>query len=620
MLNGFTHLVRHTCLWLVFLGGSFACTQREDAPLDPKLSEEQARKEQREQEQKDKARLRGLDSLFATQVPKPPSDARLFSRQDNKKQEGEAQYMSSSTSRNILQDGFYTKIKRSVQVEGCEYTDIFQHGLPVDVVWPGNIIDLASAQSYNPQEITQLQALRAPGRVSMAVVNGQSDLVEEVKTFEKSSVYEALNKLVGKNKKGLPADITFTSHLVHSTSEMAYFMGITQQEFDQKYKSTFAAVRWQENTYKVLVQLRQVFFTLVFDDPSPRASSLFSPELTVERFKAINKSSAPLGYISSVSYGRSFVMLIEEKRRTYRDESEIKKAVEVYKPGNQKTSPKGEKHGSHSKQGPSSPLSIVSSANIYIRQIGGKELRIDDMLTKSPDKLLKFIADNATFGPGNIGYPIAYRVKSLGDLRSVLYRNEVKDRYEFVDYEPAEDKNRITISGIKIDLKGMGTKTRGGNYPNISHHSWFKVNMLELSVWSRDLVPSHQKQILYREHEGVSSIENRRPIEVKPYVSPELGIVPNAIIKLRLSVSCRAERYTNGLLWGDRDAAEKTYDLSVEFSYDPSKKEWVARQHGSYFENDLFRKIGVHEIFNFCPVHFELKYSFRTDQVIYPKK
>lgn len=87
----------------------------------------------------------------------------------------------------------------------------------------------------------------------------------------------------------------------------------------------------------------------------------------------------------------------------------------------------------------------------------------------------------------------------------------------------------------------------------------------------------------------------------------------NAIIKLRLSVSCRAERYTDGLLWGDRDAAEKTYDLSVEFSYDPSKKEWVARQHGSYFENDLFRKIGVHEIFNFCPVHFELKYSFRTD-------
>lgn len=554
------------------------------------------------QEVREQRRLSGLDSLFAHTLRRPQLTTQTFRRSMQTHRQGEPRRMHPGSSLNVLTDAFYTPIKRVVSVEGCEYTDMFQHALPVDIIWPGNIIDLASAQRNSPIEVAALQPYRASGRISLAVVNGQTDLVEEVSSFDKSSVYEALNSLIKKNKGGLPADLTFSSHSVRSESEMAYFMGVTRDEYNQNYRSSFSGVRWGENTYKMLVQLRQVFFTVVFDDPSPSASRLFRGGLTVDKFKALNMGGAPLGYISSVSYGRSFVMLIEEKRRSYRDEADMKMAVEAYNPQRKATSPSA------------MPSPEV---NIFVRQIGGKTLPVEDILLKSPDKLLAFLAEHARFGPDNIGYPIAYRLKALGDMKPVYYKNEVKDKYEFVDYELVEDANKVTIGGITIDIQGMGTKTEGGNYPEISNHSFFRLHLCKISITSDDAKDDYgaytQRYVGERDFSGINGTRIAIPFT---FVSPELGRTPKARILMELNLMCHAQRYSNGLFGGGSKVKEHDYKIFVWFWYDISKQRWVVDYTGANQFED-FRYFGVTDRLNYCPVRFRVNYSFRTEQKQY---
>lgn len=557
------------------------------------------------QEAKEQSRLTGLDSLLGKSHDRSQAVSQEFRRTMHTQRQGDPKRMRPSSSPNVLEDAFYAPIKRMVSVNGCEYSDLFQHALPVDVIWPGNIIDIASAQRNAPLEVSSLMPYRAKGRISLAVVNGQSDLVEEVASFDKSSVYEALNSLIKKNKNGLPADLMFSSHLVRSESEMAYFMGVTQQEYEQSYKSSFSAVRWGENTYKMLVQLRQVFFTVVFDDPSVSASRLFSSDLTVEKFKALHKDGASLGYISSVSYGRSFVMLIEEKRRTYRDEGEMKKVVELYNP----------------QAKPSTPTRpSMSHVNIFVRQIGGKALPVQDVLIKSPEKLLSFLAEHASYTPDNIGYPIAYRLKSLADLKPVLYKKEINDKYEFDDYELVEDTNKVSIGQITIDVKGMGTKTQGGNYPEVSNRSFFRLHMCKVSIVSDDGKQDYGAYTKrYVGNADFSGIKGGHITVPYTFVSPELGVTPKASILMELNLMCTAERYANGLGWGifgARDSAEKDYKIFVWFRYDPSKKRWGVSHSGTTHFVD-FKSFGVSEKFNYCPINFSVRYSFSTEQKEY---
>ncbi|MDO4708168.1 MAG: thiol-activated cytolysin family protein [Porphyromonadaceae bacterium] len=557
-----------------------------------------------EQAVKEQGRLSGLDSLFSQDLNRQPSASREFRRQMQAQSQGQPKRMLPSSSPNVLKDAFYAPIKRVVSVDGCEYSDLFQHALPVDVIWPGNIIDITSAQRNVPTEITALQPYRAKGRISLAVVSGQENLVEEITSFDKSSIYESLNSLIGKNKKGLPADIVFSSHLVRSESEMAYFMGVTKEEYEQSYKSSFAGVRWEENTYKMLVQLRQVFFTVVFDDPSPSASRLFTSSLTVEKFKQLHKGRAPLGYISSVSYGRSFVMLVEEKQRTYRDEGEMKKAVEVYSPQYKSRVPHPQ----------------FSQVNVFVRQIGGKTLPVQDILLKSPEKLLSFLAEHATFGPDNIGYPIAYRIKALGDLKPVLYRNEIKDKYEFIDYELVEDTNKVTIDGITLNIKGLGEKTEGGDYPHVSNYSFFRLHQCKVSILpddddKQDYSSYVKKYVGGADISGIDGASIRVPYT---FVTPELGVTPRAAIQMELNLMCHASTYSNGFIGigGGRKSRDFDYKVFVEFRYDISKGCWMVRHTGATSHSD-FKNFGVNTVLNHCRVSFDVDYSFRTDQKTY---
>ncbi|MBR9920355.1 MAG: thiol-activated cytolysin [Bacteroidetes bacterium] len=174
------------------------------------------------------------------------------------------------------------------------------------VIYPGNMLQGNSLNSATPKIIG---VKRAGGTISTDVVDGNIQPAFEVDEITKSDVTIAINSIVNSSTGVLPANFTFRYENVQSREQFALSAGVDVNSsfVDLEANVNFSSDK-EYNRY--LVTLNQSYYTMSFDIPTS-LDDLFDPSVTPEDLAKYVGPGNPATYISDVTYGRIFYMLIE---------------------------------------------------------------------------------------------------------------------------------------------------------------------------------------------------------------------------------------------------------------------------------------------------------------------
>lgn len=176
----------------------------------------------------------------------------------------------------------------------------------VNVVYPGSLLQGASLNNGTPDVIA---VKRGPGTVSIDLVNGSNFVYANLPEVKKSYITQALNDIVNDNNEVLPARFTFDHQQVKTKDELALALNVNVDIAPVELEVGFD-FSTEAETNHYLVTLKQTFFTMSYDIPSTY-DDFFDPSVTPMDLAKYVHSGNPAVYVSDVTYGRVFYLLIE---------------------------------------------------------------------------------------------------------------------------------------------------------------------------------------------------------------------------------------------------------------------------------------------------------------------
>lgn len=571
--------------------------------------------QKRQQEEQNRVWRTGLDSVLA--LGGEVSTGRLieFSPQESTQDtyvDGKKVIEHKLTgSSDVLKAGYYRKVQRTIRLAGNEALPEYTANLTPDVVWPGNLIYANSVRGVTLQELTGLNDYRTPGRVTMAVVNGASNLSRQITDYRFSEVTKTLNELIASSQGAFPANLSYSVHAVRTLGEASYYLRIPEKQLreDKRYKA-FQNVKWDINTFKAVISFSQDFFTLVYDDPNGGASGLFNTRLTPKKLGEYTSKGNPLAYISSVTYGRRFVAIIEETRRVYEDRTGMEQSVRTALPNNEriKDTSLGKTTGDGASHRDVSDLKDLTQIKIHIHLVGGKDV-FSSSISSIPTmrELQRFLVETASEEQTKgYGYPVSCRIKYLHGLRTVYVPHGINSVYSFPDYELEQDDNKITVSGLRLEGRALSDKPTYGGY-NLILTSACIVPYIHLG-YSLDGVHEHVIPLL-QDFKGsfLRGVNQALPSQTLP----PFGVSPNGYIRISYEAKYLVNR---GAKWGNiTDITAVSFFRNIYFRYDPSTHKWYIDASESTDRDIPFRAIGNYSNEQYCPVELRLHYRISTE-------
>lgn len=196
------------------------------------------------------------------------------------------------------------EIRRSIG-EAPEEFPIFSPN--ADVIWPGAALQGASITSPTPDRII---AKRGTGKVVINNITGTFHSSESVPEVTISNILGAANKIIADQPDKFPANLAISIERVRTKEEFALRLQANASFFG--LFSSSASFNFDENDVysRFLVTLNQAFYALIFERP-PRVQDFFHPDVTPGDLAPFIGPNNPPAYISSVTYGRIFYLLIE---------------------------------------------------------------------------------------------------------------------------------------------------------------------------------------------------------------------------------------------------------------------------------------------------------------------
>ena len=175
-----------------------------------------------------------------------------------------------------------------------------------DVIYPGSMLQGNSLNSGNPNPIV---VERAGGTVSINILDGNLVSSFEVEQVKKSTITNAINNIIANATGTLPANFNIKVESVQSREEFALALGVDVNSTFVELESNLN-YNYDSEKSSFLVSLNQSYYTMSFDLPTS-LDQLFAPSVTPEDLAIYVGPNNPATYISSVTYGRIFYMLIE---------------------------------------------------------------------------------------------------------------------------------------------------------------------------------------------------------------------------------------------------------------------------------------------------------------------
>jgi hypothetical protein len=323
------------------------------------------------------------------------------------------------------------------------------------VIYPGSLLQGNSLRKATPDVIA---VERAGGTISYDLVNGNISSYFSVEKVAKSSIQNAMNQIIANSPADLPANFVFNYSQVQSERALALKLGID-------YETAFTSISGNfgfssgSNLNRIVVELNQSFYTMSFDIPTS-LDGLFAPSVTPADLAKYVYEGNPATYISDVTYGRIYYMLIESTS-SY---TEMEAAVSASFSG-VVASTNADISG-HS-------LNTLSNLIIKVMAFGGEATTT--MLTigeSNLNNLVTLLAQSTTIATG---VPISYVVRSVYDNRIVSV--QLATQYDVTNCEPAQPGtfNFLNAQNLGLPIPApvkvmMGDVNGDGNQDIIYNH------------------------------------------------------------------------------------------------------------------------------------------------------
>lgn len=277
----------------------------------------------------------------------------------------------------------------------------------VSVVYPGSLLQGASLNSSTPDVIA---VKRGGGIVSIDIINGSGAVAVSLPEIRKSSVTQALNDIIYNNNKVMPARFTLQHENVKTKEELALSLGLSVDAWGVSIASNLGFTS-SDNTNHYVVALKQSFYTMSYDIPYNYGDLFASTVKPMDLAKYVSPGN-PACYVSDVTYGRVFFLLIESTSSA----TEISAAITA-------------SYSSVSGTVNASSLSSLENLNVKVMALGGETVNtfssIEAAELTSLTYLLGQSADIQT------GVPLSYVVRTV--YSNKLVKNKLNLEYTIND-------------------------------------------------------------------------------------------------------------------------------------------------------------------------------------------
>lgn len=266
-----------------------------------------------------------------------------------------------------------------------------------EVIYPGSLVQGSSLAGATPEPIV---VERAAGTISIDIVNGSQGVSQPVDQVKRSTISQATNDIIEANSGVVPAAFTFNFSEVQSSQEMALKMGVNYSTLTTKVRSDLSFSS-SSDYRRVLVSFNQRFYTMSYDLPTSMAQ-VFAPSVTPEDLDPYVGPGNPACYISSVTYGRRYYLLIESTSTLEEMRASIQGSYEAAV-----SSGGGSFSGKY--------VTELSEVNIKIFALGGNADSAIAAFNGDLSQLRGYLQDSDI----RTGVPLSYVVRNVVDNRTV---------------------------------------------------------------------------------------------------------------------------------------------------------------------------------------------------------
>lgn len=311
-----------------------------------------------------------------------------------------------------------------------------------DIIYPGNLLQGASLENATPDPIP---VKRAGGTIVMTILNGSETVSKDIPVVNLSNVTQAQNDIIATANNTLPARFTFTMEEVNTNEELALSLDVKAQYLKVKVGASLDFS--SDNEYnRFLVKLNQSFFTMAYQLPTSYAE-IFAPEVTSADLTPYIGSGNPGAFISSVTYGRIFYLLIEstESKKDIRASLDASFNAAV---------------SSGSLSADARYIEELSDVRVKAYAMGGESSDAISAITTDFDALKNFLAQGGTI---NSGVPVSYVVRSLSNPSKIV-NVKINTEYDLTNCISVQQSFENAIFWYRTDdnhfYETGGTSTR----------------------------------------------------------------------------------------------------------------------------------------------------------------
>jgi thiol-activated cytolysin len=181
-----------------------------------------------------------------------------------------------------------------------------------NVIYPGSLLQGASLRKATPDIIA---VDRAGGTISYDIIDGNQQSSFTVDRVSKSAITNAMNQIINQSTGIVPANFSFNYRSIQSRQEFALAV---EADYENAFLELegYLELNTSSSYSSYLVRLDQSYYTMSFDIPTNR-DQLFAPTVSPQDLALYVKPGNPATYVSDVTYGRIYYMLIESTSSSF---------------------------------------------------------------------------------------------------------------------------------------------------------------------------------------------------------------------------------------------------------------------------------------------------------------
>jgi hypothetical protein len=298
-----------------------------------------------------------------------------------------------------------------------------------DIIYPGNLLQGASLDNATPDPIP---VKRGPGTIVMVIDNGADSVSRTIPEMSLSGVFNAKNQIINENPGILPARFAFTFEQVYSREQLALALDVSYQNMFVDLSSSLSFSTDREYN-RFMVKLDQSYFTIAYQLPTSIAE-IFDPSVTPQQLSQYIGPGNPAAFISSVTYGRKFYLLIESTSSQTEMDASINASF-------------GAAVSQGSIGGGVKYVSQLENVRIKAYALGGEQGAALSAITSDFDSLKAFLARG---GDIRTGVALSYVVRSLAQPDKIV-KVKVATEYDIVNCVPVGESVDNPIIWFRAD-------------------------------------------------------------------------------------------------------------------------------------------------------------------------